>query len=87
MNPPGTQPTANLTNSQLRVLRSHAARLAAISADHWADALAVENYVSAGYWSVRYKRAAARCVALGELLRRADRGGPRAGRHVLGSRG
>jgi hypothetical protein len=83
MNPQDTHPTADLTKSQLRVLRAHAARLAAISADHWANALAVENYVSAGYWSVRYKRAAARCVALGELLRGADHGGPRARRHAL----
>jgi len=87
MKPPDTQETADLSDAQLRVLRAHAARLAKISADHWADALAVENYLSAGYWSMRYKRAAARCVALGELLRGADRLRARRDRHVLGNRG
>src|SRR5436190_9272117 len=87
MKPTDIHDTADLSDSQLRILRAHAARLARISADRWAGALAVENYLSAGYWSMRYKRAAARCVALGELLRGSDRLRSRRDRHVLGDRG
>jgi hypothetical protein len=81
------KPDAELSDSQLRVLREHAARLAAISATRWEDAMAAENYLSAGYWSVRYARAAARCMALGKLLRAPEGVLVRAHGHALGDRG
>jgi hypothetical protein len=87
MKPPDIPETAHPSDGQLRVLRAQAARLAKVSADHWPDALAVENHLSAGYWSMRYKRAAARCVALGDLLRGSDRVRPRRDLPVLGNRG
>jgi hypothetical protein len=80
---------AELSASQLSVLRAHAVRLAEVFAERWADALAGEDYFSAAYWSARYTRASARCAALGELLRRSI-GGAEPGDHrghALGNRG
>jgi hypothetical protein len=80
---------AQLSSAQVSILRTHAARLAEVFADRWADALASEDYVSAAYWSERHARASARCRALGQLLRESARpeGSGTARGHVLGNRG
>lgn len=79
---------AELSVSQIRILRAHASRVAEVFADRWAAALAGEDYFSAAYWSGRYSSAAARCVQLGEQLRAPEGVRPRRplGGHVLGSR-
>jgi hypothetical protein len=80
---------AELSSAQVSILRTHAARLAEVCADRWADALASGDHFLAAYWSARYARASARCRALGQLLRHSTQpeGSGTARGHVLGNRG
>jgi hypothetical protein len=66
-------PLAALTPVQLRTLRAHESFFAEACAERCVRALENRSQSAAGRWNRDYKRAAAACRALGELLRA---GGP-----------
>jgi hypothetical protein len=72
MESPGVS-VAPLTPAQLRSLRAHESLVAEACAERCVRALENRGQSAAGRWNRDYRRAAAACRALGELLRA---GGP-----------
>ena len=66
-------PLGALTPAELRTLRAHESFVAEACADRCVRALENRSQSDASRWNRDYKRAAAACRALGELLRA---GGP-----------
>jgi len=65
-------PLAALTPAQLRTLRAHESFVAEACAERCVRALENRSHSAASRWNRDYKRAAAACRALGELLRAGD---------------
>ncbi len=64
-------PLAALTPAQLRTLRARESFVAEACAERCVRALENRSQSAASRWNRDYKRAAAACCALGELLRAA----------------
>jgi hypothetical protein len=64
-------PLAALTPAQLRALRAHESFVAEACAERCVRALENRSQSAAGRWNRDYRRAAAACRTLGDLLRAA----------------
>lgn len=77
LNGGGTLPHTTETIAKVRALRAEHAQAAAYQAYRVERARAAGHYIEAAHWAKEYRRSAARCRVLGEMLhaRRAQVGG------------
>ena len=64
-----TAPTSNQTIAQARAVRAEHARAAALYANRVEQARAAARYDLMARWTAEYRRSAASCRRLGEIIR------------------